>query len=132
MTNTTVISAVSGGTTTNTTGSWYSPIKTTLQAATTAVKLNCRVTLGATGATGSKIRFRQAVSTVSYATALAGAQALIQGSEYVDLEQRADGSLDIERGSGILVTGSGYHYCWVEMPTLPVAAVLNAYLQELP
>ena len=131
MTTTNVIASVSGGTSTNV-GAWFSPIKTTLQVTTTAVKLNCRVTLGATGATGSKIRFRHAVSQVSYSSALIGAQALIQGSEFVELEQRADGSLDIERGSEVLVTGAGYHYCWVEMPTLPVAASLNAYLQELP
>ena len=131
MTNTTVISGVSAGTSTNI-GTWFNPVKTTLQAATTCVKINARVTLGASGASGSKIRVRHAVSTVSYSSALVGAQALVQGSEYVELEQRADGSLDIERPSDTLVTGSGYHYCWVEMPTLPTAATINVYLQELP
>ena len=131
MTNTTVISAVSAGTSTNV-GPWFSPIKTTLQAATTAVKLSCRVTLGVSSDSGSKIRFWQAVSTVSYSTALAGAQALISGAEYVDLLVKSGSSVDIERGSGVLVTGAGYHYCWVEMPTLSTACTLNAYLQELP
>jgi len=131
MTNTTVISNASGGTSTNV-GPWFSVTKTTLQSTTTCVKINARVTLGASGASGSKIRVRHAVSTVSYTSALVGAQALIQGSEYVDLEQRADGSLDIERSSDVLVTGAGYHYCWVEMPTLASAATINVYLQELP
>jgi hypothetical protein len=61
-----------------------------------------------------------------------GAQALIQGSEYVDLNVKAGSSTDIERSSDILVTGAGYHYIWVEMPTLLTACTLNAYLQELP
>lgn len=131
MTNTTIISAVSGGTSTNV-GPWFNPVKTTLQAATTALKINARVTLGASGSSGSKIKIWHACSPVSYGTALIGAQALIQGAEYVILEQKADGSLDIERPSDILVTGAGYHYCWIEMPTLVVAAAINVYLQELP
>jgi len=131
MTNTTVISAVSAGTSTNV-GPWFSPIKTTLQATTTALKVNCRVTLGVSSDTGSAIRFRHAVSTVSYSSALVGAQALIQGSEYIDLNVKAGSSVDIERSSDILVTGAGYHYIWVEMPTLLTACTLNVYLQELP
>lgn len=132
MTNTTIINNVSIGTSTNV-GSPFNPVKTTLQTATTAIKVNFRVTFGgAGGSTGSKVRFWQACSQVSYSTAVLGALALQPGAIYTDIPLQNQGSVDVERPSDIIVTASGYHYCWITVPTLDVAAGAYAYLQELP
>lgn len=132
MTTTAILSAVSAGTSTNI-GDRFNPVETALQATTTAVLISVQITRGASMNENRKIRVRHAVSPNNYASALIGALALAQASEYVDVEISGQhGTLISERASDVLVTAAGYHYCWVEMPKLPVACTITVNLQELP
>lgn len=131
MTTTTILSAVSAGTSTNV-GDKFNPVVTALQAATTAVLVSVQVTLTTLADVTAKIRVRQAVSPNSH-TAAVGPQVMQQASEYVDLFLLSGtNSFLLERSSGILVTAAGYHYCWVEMPKLTAACTLTVKLQEIP
>lgn len=133
MTTTSIITAQSIGTSTNV-GPLIGPVKTTLQAATTAIIISVQLTLGATGgnSAGSMLKVWHAVSPISYSTATIGALALAQGAEYVLVKLDALASLVIERSSDVLVTAAGYHYCWIEAPVLVQAATVTVNLQEIP
>lgn len=133
MTTTAIINGVSVGTGSSI-GQFLNPVKTTLQAATTTVKLSAQLTLGAAAGANasSRVRIWQAVSPISYSTALLGAQSLFQGAIYTALRLDALATNVIEMPSDLLVTAAGYHYCWIEMPTLVVAATIIVNLQELP
>lgn len=133
MTTTAILSGVSLGTSTNI-GQFFNPVKTALQAATTTVKLSSQLTLGAaSGANASsRVKVWQAVSPISYGSALLGAQALFQGATYSLIRLDALATNTIEIPSELLVTAAGYHYCWVEAPTLTVAATLTVNLLEIP
>ena len=132
MTSTAIISAVSIGTGSNQ-GMVFNPVKTTLQAATTTVKIAARITFGdGSVRPSSNIRVRHAVSPTSYTDAATGAHALKQDGNGVEIPHAPNGGLDIERSSEVLITGAGYHYCWLEVPLLPIAATITVTLIELP
>lgn len=132
MTSTTILSAVSFGTSTNK-GMFFNPVKTTLQAGTTALFIACRLIRGSANVQqNSSMRIRHAVSPTSYATAADGADALRLASEYVELPFRGGIQLSLERSSDLLITAAGYHYCWVETVDLTEAATITVTLHELP
>ena len=134
MTTTTIITSQSFGTGSNV-GPFLSPVKTALNAATTATVISASVTLGDTaGIKSSKVKVWCAVSPINYSSALVGAYALKSGAQWVELNLDPAGlpTLTMERASMADITASGYHYCWIEAPTLPTAATCTVNLQELP
>lgn len=133
MTSTTIFNAVACGTGANQ-GNLFNPVKTTLQAGTTTVKIAVKMVFGAGTPLlpTSVIRVRHAVSPTSYTDATVGALALRGGAEGVDIPMNPQQSLTLEVSSEVLVTAAGYHYCWAEMPGTTVAAALTVILQELP
>lgn len=135
MTTSTILSAISFGTSTNV-GPFFNPVETALQATTSCVKIACKVTRGSGNVqAGSKVRIWHAVTPTDYSTAALGARALRPGAEYVEIDLAAisgDGPLELERSSDILVTAAGHHHCWFDAPTLTEAATLTVSLQELP
>lgn len=134
MTTTTIINAQSVGTGSNV-GDFVSPVKVALDTNTTAALISVSVTLGNVAAnTSSRLKVWCAVSPVNYATAAAGAYALKSGAQWVEmnLDPKSIPTLTLERASMVDITASGYHYCWIESPTLPVAATVTVRLQELP
>jgi hypothetical protein len=133
MLNTVIINAVPMGTGASI-GFLINPVKTTLQATTSTLKTNVQITLGSTsgGNQSSKLKVWHAVSPNSYASALIGALALAQDAEYVEIRLDQSGTAIIERSTDVLLTTAGYHYCWVEMPTLTTNATLLVTLMELP
>ena len=132
MTTTTILSAVSFGTSTNT-GNFFNPVKTTLQSATTAVLIAVQLTRGSGNVQlNNRIIVRHAVSPTSYSTAAIGAQVLQLAGNYVELPFLTSTDLSLERSSDVLVTAAGYHYCWVEAPNLTEAATITVKLQEIP
>lgn len=133
MTTTQIISQ-SFGTSTNI-GDFLSPVKTTLQSSTTAAMIAVRVTLTNVGANASSRLFVWcAVSPINYSTALAGCQALKGSAQYVEmlLDPKGIPTVDLDRSSDVDITAGGYHYCWLEAPTLLFAATATVNLQELP
>ena len=132
MTTTTILSAVSFGTGSNT-GNFFNPVKTTLQSATTAVLIAVQLTRGRGNVQlNNRIIVRHAVSPTSYSTAAIGAQVLQLAGNYVELPFLTSTDLSLERSSDVLVTAAGYHYCWVEAPNLTEAATITVKLQEIP
>ena len=134
MTTTSIITSQSIGTGSNI-GPFIAPVKTTLNANTTAALISVSLTLGDTSASvSSKLRVWCAVSPVSYSTATVGAYALKSGAQWVELNLDPKGlpTLVLERASMVDITAAGYHYCWIEAPTLPVAATVTVNLLELP
>lgn len=134
MTTTTIINAQSFGTSTNV-GNFLSPIKTTLQATTSAALIAVRVTLANQSANRTaRLRVWCAVSPISYSTALIGCQALQGGAQYVEMVLDGKGvpTSDLDRSSMVDITAAGYHYCWLEAPTITDAGTCTVNLQELP
>lgn len=133
MTTTAIINGASVGTGSNI-GSFVSPTETALQAATTALKISAQITLGVLtdGNNSSVIKVWHAWSPINYPSAIAGVQALAQGAEYVQIRLNSNLSGVLEKGSELLITAGGYHYCWIEMPKLTTAATIIVNLIELP
>jgi hypothetical protein len=137
MTGTTIMSAVSCGTSTNV-GPIVGATKTALQATTTLCYSSFQVTTTALNAAlGGEITLWQAVSPNSYVTAAAGAAAL-RGTAIPTIIKLCNPQLLIsERISDSILacggaSGSVYHYAWLEVPALTNALAVTTKLQELP
>ena len=132
MTTQSAISGQSFGTSTNVGNNKFSINPLTLSASTTAYVVNVQVTNGtAGGAPQQEIRVWY-TTTMRTVTAANAPSYLSATARYVDVRlsvKTAD--LRIKDSSLEPVTGSYFH-CWVDAPTLDVAATLSVDLVELP
>lgn len=135
MTTTTVINAQSFGTSINV-GDFKFGARTPLQATTTAIRAVLSVTLGEACALSGPVvvRLYHATSPTDYSTGAAGALACAQTPEYIELSLHPTmhGSLIREKASQLIPAAAGYHYCWLSVPKLPVAATVTVKLEETP
>lgn len=135
MTTTTIMSAVSCGTSTNV-GDFFNATKTTLQTTTTLTFSSFQVTSAAANVKGRpEVVLCEAVSPNSYATAAAGALALSMDATRTVISLSNSTVRVFEKtGDSILACGGGtaYHYAWLECPTVVTALAVTVKLQELP
>lgn len=130
MTSTNVISGQSFGTSTNKGNGLFSPSATTLAGTTTAFVVSAIVTAGTDAVLKPGLRVRVWYTTTTHTVAAADAPSKLgQTARYVDVD--IDRPVAIRDSSLEPVTGSKFH-CWVDAPTLDVAATLTVALVELP
>ncbi len=132
MTTQSAISGQSFGTSTNVGNNKFSINPLTLGAGTTAFVVNVQVTNGtAGGAPQQEVRVWY-TTTMRTVTAANAPLQLASTARYVDVRlSERTGGVVIKDSSLEPVTGSKFH-CWVDAPTLDVAASLSVDLVELP
>lgn len=128
MINTTLLTAVTVGVTAAPTSN---PVKTSLQAATTAYSMHASLTNGAkSGNNQKKVVLWHAVSPFSITTAQAVVQLLQQARRFEIIPHTSPGNIQITK-SDMFQADGGFHYIWTEEPLLDIAATLTVVLTEM-
>lgn len=132
MTTTSVITAQSFGTLTNVGDNKLSIAPVALQSGSTAFVVNVQVTTGAAdGNPEQEVRVWYTTSPRTF-TAANAPISLAPTARYVDIRPSSRGSTILTRDSSLEpVTGASF-YCWVSLPRMNAAAILDVSLVELP